>query len=137
MHRPTRSEPVITAPEMHIAQWLTDMCMDVIYLFQMAAANVNVVDVVLAMCRVEDDDTRGNIITWEGFETLEGLGILEDDKDVIEMAKRMASRNQNQGRVILSMVTNQAFASFDLVDSRSSEVELAIECSRVYSGSFG
>ena len=52
------------------------------------------------MCGVEDEDTRGDIIAWEGFETLEDLGILEVDKDVIEMAKRMASRNQNQGRVI-------------------------------------
>ena len=66
------------------------MCVDVIYLFQRAAANVNDVDVVLAMCGVEDEDTRGDIIAWEGFETLEDLGILEDDKDVIEMAKRMA-----------------------------------------------
>jgi len=105
MRRPTRSEPVIAAPEMRIARWLTDTCVDVIYLFQMAAANVNAVDVVLAMCGVEDEDTRGDIIAWEGFETLEDLGILEDDKDVIEMAKRMASRNQNQGRVILSTVT--------------------------------
>ena len=51
------------------------------------------------------DSTRGDIIAWEGFETLEDLGILEDDKDVIEMAKRMASRNQNQGHMILSTLT--------------------------------
>ena len=30
---------------------------------------------------------------------------MEDDKDVIEMAKRMASRSLNQGRVNLSTVT--------------------------------
>ena len=53
MRRLTRSEPVIAAPETRIARWLTDTCVDVIYLFQMAAANVNNVDVVLAMCGVE------------------------------------------------------------------------------------
>ena len=54
---------------MRFAQWLTDTCVDVIYLFKMAAANVNAVDAVLAMCGVEDEDTRGDIIAWEGYET--------------------------------------------------------------------
>ena len=64
----------------------------------MAAGNVNDVDLVLALCGVENL-ARGNIIAWEDFESLEDLGILEDDKDVSEMAKRMAGRALNQGRV--------------------------------------
>ena len=38
---------------------------------------------------------EGNIIAREGFQTLEDLGIMEDDKDVIEMAKRMASHSNH------------------------------------------
>ena len=71
----------------------------------MAAGNVNNVDLVLALCGVENQVARGNIIAWEGFESLEDLGILEDDKDVSEMAKRMAGRAPNQGHVHLSTVT--------------------------------
>ena len=67
----------------------------------MAAANINDVDLVLAICGVHDPVTRGNIIAREGFQTLEDLGIMEGDKDVIEMAKRMASRSLNQGHVNL------------------------------------
>ena len=71
----------------------------------MAAANINDVDLVLAICGMDDPVTRGNIIAREGFQTLEDLGIMEDDKDVIEMAKRIASRRQNQGHINLSTVT--------------------------------
>ena len=60
---------------------------------------------VLALCGVENQVARGNIIAWEGFESLEDLSILEDDKDVSEMAKRMAGRVPNQGHVHLSTVT--------------------------------
>ena len=52
---------------------------DVVYMLQMAAGNVNDVDLVLALCGVENEVARGNIIAWEGFESLDDLGILEDD----------------------------------------------------------
>ena len=71
----------------------------------MAAANINDVDLVLAIWGVDDHATRGNIIAREGFQTLEDLSIIVDDKDVIDKAKRMSLRSQNQGRVNLSTVT--------------------------------
>ena len=38
-------------------------------------------------------------------DTLEDLSIREDNKDVIEMAKHMASCSQNQGHINLSAIT--------------------------------
>ena len=40
-------------------------------------------------------------------DTLEDLSIREDNKDVIEMAKHMASCSQNQGHINLSTVTTE------------------------------
>ena len=74
----------------------------------MAAANINDVDLVLIICGKDNPVTLGNIIARQGFETLEGLGIMEDDKDIIEMAKRMAFRSQNQRHINLSTVTNES-----------------------------
>ena len=65
----------------------------------MAAANINDVDLVLIICGKDNPVTWGNIIAKQGFETLEDLGIMEDDKDIIEMAKHMALRSQNQGHI--------------------------------------
>jgi hypothetical protein len=59
---------------------------------------------VLATCGIVDADTRQNIITQEGFTQLEDLGVLETDSDVTEMAKRMATRTQAEGRVLLGTV---------------------------------
>jgi hypothetical protein len=59
---------------------------------------------VFAMCGINDDATRGNIIVQEGFTQLEDLGVLENDTDVSEMAKRMATRTQAEGRVLLGTV---------------------------------
>ena len=51
----------------------------------MAAANINDVDLVLIICGKDNPVTWGNIIARQGFETLEDLGIIEDDKDIIEI----------------------------------------------------
>ena len=59
---------------------------------------------VLEMCGVADVATRNNIINREGFTTIEDLGVLENNTDVSDMAKRMASRMQAEGRVLLGTV---------------------------------
>ena len=59
---------------------------------------------VFAMCSITNKATRMNIINQEGFTQLEDLGVLETDTDVSEMAKRMATRTQAEGRVLLGTV---------------------------------
>ena len=59
---------------------------------------------VFAMCGINDAGMRANIIAREGFTQLEDLGVLETDTDITEMAKRMASRMQAKGRVLLGTV---------------------------------
>jgi hypothetical protein len=59
---------------------------------------------VFEMCGVTDAATRTNIINQEGFTRIEDLGILENDTDVSDMAKRMASRMLAKGRVLLGTV---------------------------------
>jgi hypothetical protein len=73
------------------------------YIFKMA----NLIDnlhAVFAMCGITDEATCMNIINQEGFTQLESLGVLETDTDVSEMAKRMATRTQAGGRVLLGTV---------------------------------
>ena len=45
-----------------------------------------------------------NIITREGFTQLADFGVLENDMDVSEMVKRMASQTVADGRVLLGTV---------------------------------
>jgi hypothetical protein len=59
---------------------------------------------VFAMCGITNKATRTNIISQEGFTQLEDLGVLETDTDVSEMAKRMATCTQAEGRLLLGMV---------------------------------
>jgi hypothetical protein len=59
---------------------------------------------VLETCGIDNAVTRTNIINREGFMSLEDLGVLEADDDVTEMAKRMATRTQAEGRVLLGTV---------------------------------
>jgi hypothetical protein len=59
---------------------------------------------VFMTCSINDARMRANIIAREGFTQLEDLGVLETDTDVTEMAKRMASRTQAEGRVSLGTV---------------------------------
>ena len=44
------------------------------------------------------------LLPERGFTQLEDLGVLETDTDVMEMAKRMASQTQAEGRVLLGIV---------------------------------
>ena len=55
------------------------------------------VHAVLERCGVVTKVTRNNIITREGFMQLADFGVLENDTDVSEMAKRMASRTVAEG----------------------------------------
>ena len=61
-------------------------------------------NLVLETCGILDAATRTNIINREGFTSLDDLGVLETDTDVTEMAKRMATRTQAEGRVLLGTV---------------------------------
>ena len=67
-------------------------------------ANVPDLHAVLAMCGINEEATRNLIIVREGLTQLGDLGVLESDTDVTEMAKRMASRTQAEGRVLLPTV---------------------------------
>ena len=62
------------------------------------------VHAVLERCGVVAEVMRNNIITHEGFMQLADFGVLENDTDVSEMAKRMASRTVAEGRVLLGTV---------------------------------
>ena len=59
---------------------------------------------VFEVCGIVDAVMRTNIINQEGFATTEDLGVLETDMDVLDMAKRMVSRTQAEGRVLLGTV---------------------------------
>jgi hypothetical protein len=55
-------------------------------------------------CGIPDQATRALIMTHEGFTQVEGLGVLETDMDITEMATRMASRTQAEGRMLFGTV---------------------------------
>ena len=61
-------------------------------------------NMVFQTCGIADPVVRTNIINREGFTSLEDLGVLETDTDVSDMAKRLASRTQAEGRVYLGTV---------------------------------
>ena len=67
----------------------------------MAAINPDV-GAVFAVCGIGLQDSA-RIAGNEGFDNIEDLGVLEGDKDVLEMAKRLASRATN-ARVMLGTV---------------------------------
>jgi hypothetical protein len=67
-------------------------------------ANLDDLHAVFAMCGIPDAATRTLIMNREEFNQLNDLGVLETDTDVTEMAKRMASRTQAKGRVLLGTV---------------------------------
>ena len=68
----------------------------------MAAVNPDL-EMVLTICGISQQNA-GWIATNEGFVNMDDLGVMEDDKVVLEMAKRMASRPTNAGRVLLGTV---------------------------------
>ena len=61
----------------------------------------NSVHIALRVCGITAEASRKVFIEIEGIDSLEAFGMLNGDSDVNEMAKRMASRNVNAGRVIL------------------------------------
>ncbi len=65
---------------------------------------INDLNMVFETCGIADAATRTSIINREGFTSLADLGVLETDTDVSDMAKRLASRPQAQGRVYLGTV---------------------------------
>ena len=64
-------------------------------------------DTIFKMIGITDDETRATIIAQEGFAQLEDLATLVKDRDVDEMAKRMAGRMQAEDRVLLGTVVIQ------------------------------
>ena len=59
---------------------------------------------VLVQCGVRAVADCNNIINHEGFNSIDDLTILEGDRDVTEMAKRMASHTEANGCVNLSTI---------------------------------
>jgi hypothetical protein len=59
---------------------------------------------VLEICGIEDAGICERIIQHEGFASLADLGEMDNDTDVSDMAKRMASRTAAEGRVNLGTV---------------------------------
>ena len=64
----------------------------------------NDIQMVLTVCGIGPQATLTLIMDNEGFIDLADLGVMEGDKDVLEMAKRMANRTVNDGRVVLGTV---------------------------------
>lgn len=62
---------------------------------------VNPIHNVLALCGVDTEEARAVFINVEGLNSVDAFAMLDGDKDVIEMAKRMAARDDAAGRVIL------------------------------------
>ena len=75
----------------------------------MAGPNAEQLDAVFQMIGILDAQTRTTIIECEGFLSLEDLATLVTDKDVDEMAKRMAARTLAGGRVDLGTIVIQKF----------------------------
>ena len=69
-----------------------------------AAAAAADVHAVLQTCGIGPVAIRNRIITSEGFNALDDIGIMESDSDVTDMAKRLASRPANAGRVHLGTI---------------------------------
>ena len=73
----------------------------------MAGPNAEQLDAVFQMIGILDAGMRATIIEHEGFLSLEDLATLVNDKDVNEMAKRMAARTLAGGRVDLRTIVIQ------------------------------
>ena len=68
---------------------------------------IDELNAVLMTIGITNQNIRTNIIEREGFTEVADLATLVTDRDVDEMAKRMAARTQNEGRVFLGTVTVQ------------------------------
>jgi hypothetical protein len=64
---------------------------------------------VLIACGVSMVAARNNIIQNEGFNSLDDIALLDNDFDVTETAKRMASRHVNNGQVNLGTMVIKRF----------------------------
>jgi hypothetical protein len=67
-------------------------------------ANQDGLHAVFAICSIPDAVMWTLIMNREGFNQLDDLGVLETNMDIMEMAKRMASRTQAKGWVLLRTV---------------------------------
>ena len=59
---------------------------------------------VFTVCGIAQQPVRALIMANEGFVDIDDLGVMEGDKDVLEMAKRLSSRTVADGRVLLGTV---------------------------------
>jgi len=58
----------------------------------------------LTVCNFNDAGIRNRIINNKGFQSLADFGILDSDKDVLEMVKRLGSRTEAAGRVFVGTI---------------------------------
>jgi hypothetical protein len=72
--------------------------------YEMVNINMEALHAVFTTCGVTDKAMRTLIFNHEGFTQLADLGVLEMDRDVMEMSKKMANRTKAEGRVILGTV---------------------------------
>ena len=88
----------------------------------MALAFPNPVHRVLEICGVSLATDRDVFIEVEGLNTIKAFGALSGDADVTQMAKRMASRTANAGRVFLGTShADQAHPGLGLLGEGSRE----------------
>jgi hypothetical protein len=64
-------------------------------------ADIADLDTILKMCGIGAQATRTQLIANKGFTSLADLGVMEGNKDVIEMAKPMSSCTAGEGRINL------------------------------------
>ena len=68
------------------------------------ASNTAGIHTALAVCGVVDPDNTNLIRTGKGITSIADFGVFDSDRDVIDMAKRLSSRTNNNGRVSLGTV---------------------------------
>jgi hypothetical protein len=74
--------------------------------FQIGIQMADIADLntVLTMCGIAAQATNTQLIANEGFTSLADLGVMEGNKDVIEMARCMSSCTAGEGHINLETV---------------------------------
>ena len=91
------------------------------------AAPIDELDAVVEMIGIAEADMCMMIIGQEGFTQLEDLAVLISDRDVDEMAKRMATRTQAKGRVLLGTVQCMKTLVWWVADQMKCGLTLAVD----------
>ena len=69
-----------------------------------AAANIDGIHTVLAVCGVVDPNNRNLIRTGKGLTSIADFGVFDSDCDVVDMVKRLSRRTIKNGRVNIGTV---------------------------------